>query len=95
MAVTESEPKPGSPDDRCSWEVGLKEGTLFHMEERAKIYAKQDPGFAVLRHLLSLWPPWAWGFVCFFFFLGKRWPRNVHVLMPICPDAIVYLSIVS
>lgn len=30
-----------------------------------------------------------------FFFLGKRWLRNVHVLMPICPDSIVYLSIVS
>ena len=30
-----------------------------------------------------------------FFFLGKRWPTNVHVLMPICPDSTVYLSIVS
>ena len=53
MVVAESEPKPGSPDDRCSWEVRLKERTLFHMEVRTKIYYKQDPGFAVLRHLLS------------------------------------------
>ena len=72
IVVTELRPNPGSADHSpgrspLPRRVSGKEGLHSVWKEwREKKYNSQDPGSAVLRTLLSLKPPQAWGFVCFF-----------------------------